>query len=305
MNYLSRVNLNLLYVLDALLQHQHVSQAAVALNLTQAAVSSSLKQLREIFDDPLFVRGQKSQLAATPFAASLRGPVREALSSSQAIFRSSHAFDSMTAESEFHIGMSDNVAFVLMPKLLSYLEKHAPKVRIIQHAVNHLDGMATFDRLNLDLLLGAFESPPDVLYTQKLFSDKPVIVADLSHPIFSQSRVTLGKIAEYDQVFVSLEGRPEKNFINDYFRDKGYDLKVNLFTPHTLIALRALSGTQLISHSIEGLVKPLSAALGLAYKAAPYKNEFPVYTVNQYWHLRSQKDPSHQWFRQLLVNLFK
>ena len=56
MTNLSRVDLNLLVVLDAIVAEGGVSRAAEQLNLTQPAVSHALARLRELFDDPLFVR---------------------------------------------------------------------------------------------------------------------------------------------------------------------------------------------------------------------------------------------------------
>jgi len=53
---LKNVNLNLLTVLHALLKTGSVSDAAELVNRTPSAVSSSLSQLREVLEDPLFVR---------------------------------------------------------------------------------------------------------------------------------------------------------------------------------------------------------------------------------------------------------
>ena len=55
------VNLNLLIVLQALLDRGTVSGAADQLNLSQPAVSRSLAQLRELFDDQLFVRASHTE----------------------------------------------------------------------------------------------------------------------------------------------------------------------------------------------------------------------------------------------------
>jgi DNA-binding transcriptional LysR family regulator len=49
-------DLNLLTVFDALYELRSVTQTARRLNLTQSAVSHALRRLREMLDDPLFVR---------------------------------------------------------------------------------------------------------------------------------------------------------------------------------------------------------------------------------------------------------
>ena len=58
MRDLRRIDLNLLVALDALLEEQSVTRAAQRLALTQPTVSAMLARLRDLFDDPLFVRAQ-------------------------------------------------------------------------------------------------------------------------------------------------------------------------------------------------------------------------------------------------------
>ena len=53
---LAKINLNLLIALQALLEERNVTRAAQHLHVTQSALSKSLAQLRQLFDDPLLVR---------------------------------------------------------------------------------------------------------------------------------------------------------------------------------------------------------------------------------------------------------
>ena len=78
MNDLRRIDLNLLVILDALLNEQHVTRAAERLHLSQPAVSHALARLRDLFDDPLLVRAGAS-LVPTPRALELTAPLAEAL----------------------------------------------------------------------------------------------------------------------------------------------------------------------------------------------------------------------------------
>uniref|UniRef100_UPI0032218A7A LysR family transcriptional regulator n=1 Tax=Ralstonia pseudosolanacearum TaxID=1310165 RepID=UPI0032218A7A len=52
--HISRVDLNLFVVFDAIYSEGGITAAARTLNLTQPAVSHALGRLRELFDDPLF-----------------------------------------------------------------------------------------------------------------------------------------------------------------------------------------------------------------------------------------------------------
>lgn len=67
---LSRINLNLLVVLDVLLKERHVTKASHILHVTQSTISASLNQLRTLFKDELLIR-EKNQMLLTPKARML------------------------------------------------------------------------------------------------------------------------------------------------------------------------------------------------------------------------------------------
>src|SRR5258708_21556983 len=73
---LSRIDLNLLVVLETIVAEGGVSRAAARLNLTQPAVSHALGRLRVLFGDPLFVRRGRT-LAPTALTKSLIEPRSE------------------------------------------------------------------------------------------------------------------------------------------------------------------------------------------------------------------------------------
>ena len=75
---LTRIDLNLLVALDALLAERHVTRAGQRLHLSQSATSAALRRLRRVFDDPLLIaHGRELQL--TPLARALAEPVHEVL----------------------------------------------------------------------------------------------------------------------------------------------------------------------------------------------------------------------------------
>ena len=56
---LSRADLNLLVLFEAVLEERHVGRAAERLNLSASAVSHGLGRLRRLLNDPLFLRTPK------------------------------------------------------------------------------------------------------------------------------------------------------------------------------------------------------------------------------------------------------
>ena len=75
---LSKINLNLLVALDALLTERHVTRAAQKVFITQSAMSVALAQLRELLGDELLVRRHK-EMVPTPRALVLQPEVSRLL----------------------------------------------------------------------------------------------------------------------------------------------------------------------------------------------------------------------------------
>src|SRR5882724_9594872 len=75
---ITTANLNLFVAFDALLTANSVSRAARLMGVTQSAMSNSLRHLRDLFNDPLFLRSSHG-IVPTARAHDVAGPVREAL----------------------------------------------------------------------------------------------------------------------------------------------------------------------------------------------------------------------------------
>ena len=57
---LKNVDLNLLVIFEAVYATSNISRAAERLGMSQPAVSNALARLRELVDDPLFVRAPEA-----------------------------------------------------------------------------------------------------------------------------------------------------------------------------------------------------------------------------------------------------
>ena len=68
----------LIRVLRTLLLERSVTQTAQRLNQTQPAISTALRRLREILNDPILVRG-KQGMVPTEYGESLLAPAQRAL----------------------------------------------------------------------------------------------------------------------------------------------------------------------------------------------------------------------------------
>lgn len=179
-NFLQSVDLNLLKVFKAVHAFRQTTAAANHLGLTQPAVSQSLKRLRHLVDDPLFVP-TKSGMEPTARADELAGPVSDALSTIERAFRQSSVFDPAVSQQRFRIGMLDYAVMVLAPSLAAVISDQAPGVTIEISYVPHADAPQLLLNDELDLVTGPFAKHASSLKATHLFSDSFVVISRRDH----------------------------------------------------------------------------------------------------------------------------
>src|SRR5262245_60204578 len=126
---LSRADLNLLVVFEAVLEERHVGRAADRLSLTSSAVSHGLGRLRALLDDPLFLRTPKGVVPTTR-ATEIAAPIADILARVRSVLSTAKPFDPRTAIRRFTIGAPDGVSAVVLRPLLDHLRLSAPGIDI-------------------------------------------------------------------------------------------------------------------------------------------------------------------------------
>jgi DNA-binding transcriptional LysR family regulator len=135
---LSRLDLNLLVSLQALLEEKSVTRAAERLFITQPAMSRVLQRLRHQLDDPLFTR-TGNELVPTPKARDLQARLPALLDSILEIV-SEGDFDPATYEGEITIAVPEFVAISLISELTKLVTEQAPGVNSVDLQRNRLGG---------------------------------------------------------------------------------------------------------------------------------------------------------------------
>src|SRR5215211_1855485 len=150
---LSRVDLNLLVALDALLTERSVTRAAARVGLGQSAMSHNLARLRALFGDEILTRGPEG-MRPTPRALALVEPVRTVLSQIEALVSRDEAFNPQTAEHTFRVGLSDTLEALIVPSLLAHLCEVAPGIHLRLHNFEPSKLLDDLDADRLDLAIG-------------------------------------------------------------------------------------------------------------------------------------------------------
>ena len=152
---IDRIDLNLLVVLETIYSEGGITRASEKLHLTQPAVSHSLARLRQLLDDPLFIRKGR-QMVPTPKVRNMMGPLRQALRSISLTLNDADHFDPEVQTREFAVGVRNVTELTLMPELMTRVYENTPRIGI--NAVPLERG-----QLESDLASGALDAAIDIL----------------------------------------------------------------------------------------------------------------------------------------------
>jgi len=186
----TRIDLNLLLTLEALLAEQNVTKAAVRLHLSQPAVSAQLNRLRDLFDDPLLIPARRG-MTPTAKALELIIPVRESLEKLRHTLQSHKDFHPERAKLTVAISCTDYTqAAIVMPLVLA-LRDQAPGVRIAvrpYHPVLFEQQLASGE---VDIAIASQDASKAHLRSRHLFDETYVLIGRRDHPalksLFSSS----------------------------------------------------------------------------------------------------------------------
>jgi DNA-binding transcriptional LysR family regulator len=179
--YSADLDLHQLQVFDVLLRERSLTRAARVLNVTQPALSKTLARLRRCFDDPLFVR-VSSRMEPTAKALDLEKPVRAVIDSVRTLRTENVPFDPKTSNRNFTFCVVDAGVIKLLPPLVKFLEKEAPRVRLsaVQFDAEHLDSW--LETGTIDFAMGAFSHLGKGIRRQPLWTETYVSVVRRGHP---------------------------------------------------------------------------------------------------------------------------
>ena len=262
---LTRLDLNLLVVFQMVLEERHVGRAATRLSLTSSAVSHGLGRLRLLLEDPLFLRTPKG-VVPTARASELSAPIADILARVSLVMEGSARFDAATSRRRFTIGAPDAVSVVILPRLISDLRRCAPRIDVSvrhvfpQHSLEELESRA------VDLVITPIEDIPKRFAARAIADEDFVIAARSGHAFFR--RATLDNYCEQQHILVSVSGDP-KGFVDSELERMGRSRRIALVVPHFMMALTALTDTDLISTLPRSLVQAQAARFGLASVAPP------------------------------------
>jgi hypothetical protein len=174
---------------------------------------ANMFQLRDLFGDPLLLRSARGMLP-TSRALELLGPIKQVLDEIDGIIQPRTAFDPGRAEHTFTLSASDYVEYALLPTLVDYLERQAPRVRL---AVRPLDLQTVARQMEIgevDLCITGLLNAPAGLHERPLYTERVVSVVRRRHPGVG-AHLTLDTFCSLEHILVSVRGSSFSARIDD------------------------------------------------------------------------------------------
>ncbi|MEM1231763.1 MAG: LysR family transcriptional regulator [Pseudomonadota bacterium] len=178
----------LLLVFAQLLEHGNVSKAARALHLGQSTVSHALSRLREVFEDPLFVR-RSHGLEPTARALQLRPGIEALLDLTRETLGIGQAFDPAVSGRIFALSAPEFVTLTMATALLERLASAAPKVGVTFAHMAEREMVDALRRGEVDAAIGRYDGALPGVTLEPLYDDTFCVACRRGHPI-ARGRLT-------------------------------------------------------------------------------------------------------------------
>jgi len=296
---LKDIDLNLLVVFHQLLMERKVSAAAEKLGLTQPAVSNALNRLRKLLGDDLFLRTTRG-MEPTPYARQLAGPIADALGAIRDTLNFRSTFDPATSKRTFTIGMTDIGEIYFLPRLIERTARLAPGISINtvrNTAVNLRDEM---ELGHVDLAIGLLPQLKTGFFQRRLFTQQYVCMFRRGHPLDGR-KLTLEAFCKADHV-VAVSAGTGHGLVDDFMRKKRIERNIRLTVPHFVAVGHILQSTDMIATVPERYAAECLKPFSL--KAVSHPVALPRISINLFWHAKFHREPSNQWLRTLIFDVF-
>lgn len=300
-----RIEIGLLYCLEALLSERSVTRAANRLGMSQPGMSNALNRLRHLTRDPLLVRTGKG-MELTPRAVELAVLVKSGLSVLDDIFSDPRPFEPVRAEGVITVAMSDSMALELGPRLTARLDREAPALCL---HIQRLDQANLFSLLaegKLYLGIGYATSVPEQMYASDLLSQSLSAIRANDHPRIRDRRLSLDTFMRERHVLTAAPRHSiswAESSVADALKARNLVRTVGARVNSILLAPPIVASSGMLCTMPTWLARRSQAVLPITLHALPF--ETAAFKTTMVWHERTHRQALHQWVRGVVRELVK
>jgi DNA-binding transcriptional LysR family regulator len=295
-------DLNLLPIAFALYDELNVSRAARVLGMSQPAVSMALRRMREVFDDPLFIR-VPSGIAPTPRAHQIIRLARPLVERLNEGLLKQETFDPAETTTTFTLALSDVGEMAFLPRVLAALTRGAPRcsVRSVSVPMSHL--AHELEKGDVDVAAGYYPTLATKTFRQRrLSTHRFACLMRADHPL-REERLSIEDFLAAGHLVIRGVGRSQE-VLDSFFERRRVRRRVVAYASHFLCVPFVVTQSDLIA------TVPYAVATEFADMSPQLRVALPPYDITGFdlklhWHRRFDNDPRHQWLRDQLERAFR
>lgn len=290
-------DLNLLVVFKTLYEERNVTKASKQIGITQPAMSNALNRLRYLVKDDLFIRGPKG-MRPTPRANELAIPIQSALNNLE-ISLSSINFDPKKTKKLFRISISDDVAPLILPTLVSFLESNSPESSLRIRSEQGNEAVRLLDSNHIDFAIGRFEMVHSRFGSINLFNENYVCMMNQNHKFAKEKKLSIEQYLSMKHLRVAPVDAPAAPIDRSLSQ---LNLERNIFVRIDLITLAPsiLRNSDLVLTLPSKTAQRISKIYGFSILELPIDLE--KRQTKLLWHKELTNHPSYDWIKNKIVN---
>ncbi|MFD2206137.1 LysR family transcriptional regulator [Kiloniella antarctica] len=294
------IDLNLLKVFQVIYTERHITRAAEKLGMTQSAVSHCLSRLRHTLDDPLFLRS-KNGVEPTARANEIAAPLQQALRQILDTVTQPTDFDPATSQRAFHFGLPDHAVAQYAPLILNRFAVEAPNLSLSLYHEPFTRLIEMLENNRLDMAACVYKDLPPRFKSLRLFTSQHVVIASKNHP-FIQGSLNLDAYLKARHIIYSSDGSRNTK-VDHILSEMGHQRDVAVTIASHMAGPVIVANSDLITTSTMELAGPFLKRYNLQCFEVPFV--MPNIDVHMIWHHRHDRDPAHEWMRDLIQDITK
>ncbi len=295
-------DLDLLRYLQALVEEESVSKAALRLKVSDAAMSRHLATLRSVFGDPILVLSGRRMMATT-FASRIRDRVQSIVRDADALVHDSETLNLRHLSPRFTIRANDLIVSAFGHVVLMALKAECPNCSVVFAPETEEPASEALRNSWIDLYVGATDDLRPEIMRQTLFLTSFRAMVREGHPIFAQG-ITPQTLVEYDHISVSRKGRPYGPM--DVILKERYGLtrQIAMVVPTYHSMIETIRETDMILPLPDIVIDRLPLSQ-IQLEAFEFPFELPPVISFQAWHPRVDSDGVHRWLRDTVFQVIQ
>ena len=297
---LSRIDLNLFTVFDAIYREGGITPASKRLHLSQPAVSHALGRLRELLNDPLFER-HGNEMTPTPLARMLAASIRDSLGGLEQMLHRAGQFDPASSPRRFTIAVRESQEISFLPGIVARLGRQAPNIELSTVRIERRDMEDELQSGELDVAIDVALPVSADVRRQRLSSEPLVVLARADHPNVRAS-LDLETYLALEHVLVT--GRRRGGGYEDVALGRlGMSRRIRLRCQQHAAACEVVRQSDLLTTMTRSHAELVNARTN--NQTLPFPTDIPPMEFFLYWHAQADADPAAQWFRALLLEMLR